>query len=299
MALLAIAGVFVLDRIGSNGQEDQTIAQVRVIEPGEAKALLLLDDGTSINLEEIADSTIQTSGGTSIAKENEIIDYRQSRAKKVVYNTIRIPRGGEYTLVLSDGTKVYLNSDSELRYPVRFLGKERKVYLKGEGYLEVAENQEMPFIVDAMGIEVEVLGTEFNIKADAEDKKVETTLVEGRLVCYRTNHKEDATVLIPGYQAVATGTGEKLEVRKVDTRLYTSWKDGLFVFERLTLPEIFVTLGRWYNVEARFEDPALMNLHFTGDLERYENINTHLEMIGLTTHVKFEIEGETVYIRTE
>lgn len=299
VAVLLLGSVFIFNWLSNETVDVNSIPVAQVIEPGEAKATLILGNGSKINLEEIGDSTLLFESGANISKNKEVLDYQNTEIEEEVFNTIRIPRGGEYTLVLSDGTKVILNSDSELSYPVKFLGDTRKVTLIGEGYMVVAKNAEKPFIVDANGIEVEVLGTEFNIKAYADDAEVETTLVEGKVSCYKANEKDFAVTLMPGTQAVASNNNKEIVVKTVDTHLYTSWKDGSFIFENQTLPVLFKTLGRWYDVDVEFENSTLRSLHFTGDLERYESINTHLEMIEMTTDVKFEIIDKTVYVKNK
>lgn len=298
VAVLLLGSVFVFNYLSKEGEVIEPAPMAQVIEPGEAKATLILGNGSHIYLEEIGDSTVLNESGANIEKNNEVLDYQNSEIEEEVFNTIQIPRGGEYVLVLSDGTKVWLNSDSELTYPVKFLGDKRKVSLKGEGYMKVAKNTAVPFIVEANGTEIEVLGTEFNIKAYADDEQVETTLVEGSVACYKTLDKENAVILQPGSQALSSIESEKIVVKQVDTHIYTSWKDGLFIFDNQTLPELFKTLGRWYDVEVEFENSMMRSLHFSGDLERYENINTHLEMIEMTTDVKFEIIDNTVYVRS-
>lgn len=294
LVTVALAISYVL--INQKAEVKYQFSEIVIVEPGEAKAMLVLSDGSEINLEELSDSTIQLTGGTNIEKENEVIDYRESKVETEVFNTIRIPRGGEFTLILSDGTKVFLNSDSELTYPVKFLGDTRKVALKGEAYMVVAKNADLPFIVDASGTEIEVLGTEFNVKAYSDENTVETTLVEGKVVCYKTLTKENAVYLTPGTQAISSSESEMITVKAVDTRLYTSWKDGMFTFKSLALDEIMKTFSRWYDIEVQFEEPALKQLHFTGNLKRFEKINPHLEVISLTTNVDFNIVEGKIYV---
>ena len=293
IAILLIGSYYIID---SNLKgTDEFVSEI--IAPGAPKATLILADGSEINLEEIGDSTIQLAEGANIQKNKEVISYQDSKVEKEIFNTIKIPRGGEYTLVLSDGTKVWLNSDSELSYPVKFIGDTRTVSLKGEAYLEVAENKSKPFVVKTPGTEIEVLGTAFNVKAYPDELGEETTLVRGCILCYKPGHKENAVQLMPGSQAITSDESSQVAVKSVDADLYTSWKDGLFVFRKLPLEEIMKTLGRWYNTKTRFEDPSLKDLHFTGDLERYETINTHLDMIKLTTNVDFEISNNEIYVR--
>ncbi len=269
------------------------VAEYKKFEPGQPKALLILGDGSEINLGEIGDSTILRNDGTSINKNKEILDYQKSEIESEVLNTIRIPRGGEYTLVLSDGTKVWINSDSELTFPVKFIGNTRQISLVGEAYFEVTKDVDRPFLVNSKGSTVEVLGTAFNVRAYADEKRIETTLVEGSVKMSLNNEN---AVLLPGQQGVVNDKSA-IDVRQVDTRLYTSWKDGMFTFKSLSLEEIMKTFCRWYDIEVQFEEQSLKQLHFTGNLKRYEEIIPHLDLITLTTHIDFEIEGNTITIK--
>ena len=271
---------------------EEVSAKANVIHPGTPKAILELDDGRNVKLEEISDSLLTLTAGFNIQIKNNTIDYSKSDIISELTNTIRIPRGGEYNLVLSDGTRIWLNSESELTFPAKFKGNQRKIFLKGEAYLEVAKNEKLPFIIEAEGTQVEVLGTSFNVKAY---ENIETTLVEGK-VCIRTNSLTKA-ILTPGEQGIVTKESNEITVKQVDTRLYTSWVKGMFVFRSLSLEEIMKTLERWYNVEVTFENDELKQRRFTGNLKRNEEINHHLDVISLTTNVEFEISGEKILVK--
>ena len=164
-----------------------------------------------------------------ISDGNTLIYDAGEKGVQVEYHTIRVPRGGEYNLQLADGTKVYLNAGSSLRYPVRFTGKRREVTLSGEGYFEVAKDSTQPFVVRAGDVDVRVLGTAFNVNAYPEKETVATTLVEGRV---QVNYKTGQQVIQPGMQLVYDKQNGKVDVSVVDTEVYTSWKDGYYYFKR-------------------------------------------------------------------
>ena len=247
--------------------------------------------GRSIDLEGMNDSTLLLGRGLNIQIKNETIDYTRATANSELINTIRIPRGGEYNLVLSDGTRIWLNSDSELSFPAKFTGEKRKISLKGEAYLEVEKNENFPFVADVKGVQVEVLGTSFNVKAY---DNIETTLVEGK-VNIHTNASTNV-ILKPGEQGIVDTNNNSVKVKQVDTRIYTSWVNGMFTFRSMTLEEIMKTFERWYNVTVSYEKDDLKQRHFTGNLKRYEGINPHLDLIGLTTDVDFKISGNKILV---
>lgn len=262
--------------------------------PGSSRAILVLSDGNQIDLEESGDSAIVGKEGEKIKKTHALLDYQGTETRKEVFNTIYTPRGGEYSLVLSDGTKVWLNADSQLSYPVKFIGQTRKVNLKGEAYFEVAHNPQSPFIVELKNSSVEALGTSFNIRSYSDEAVTATTLVEGKVKVVIENNQ---AILEPGNQAIFFDQGETIEVKNVDPQIFTSWKDGLFIFRKRSMNEIFCSLSKWYDFEVVYENPELKALHFSGDLEKYQTITTHLQMIEMTTHIRFEIKGKTVYVK--
>nr|WP_320022556.1 FecR domain-containing protein [uncultured Draconibacterium sp.] len=290
LVLLSLTVTYQL--LHKNIGSEEVLTKVNVIQPGKPKAILELGDGRSVKLGEINDSLLALTAGFNIQIKNDTIDYSKSDIISELINTIRVPRGGEYNLVLSDGSRIWLNSESELTFPAKFNGNQRKIALKGEAYLEVAKNETFPFIVEVEGTQVEVLGTSFNVKAY---ENIETTLVEGK-VCIRTNSLTEA-ILNPGEQGVVTKESSEITVKQVDTRLYTSWVKGMFAFRSLSLEEIMKTFERWYNVTVTFENDELKQRRFTGNLRRNEEINPHLDVISLTTNVEFEFSGEKILVK--
>ena len=290
LVLLSLTVTYQL--LHKNIGSEEVLTKVNVIQPGKPKAILELGDGRSVKLGEINDSLLALTAGFNIQIKNDTIDYSKSDIISELINTIRVPRGGEYNLVLSDGSRIWLNSESELTFPAKFNGNQRKIALKGEAYLEVAKNETLPFIVEVEGTQVEVLGTSFNVKAY---ENIETTLVEGK-VCIRTNSLTEA-ILNPGEQGVVTKESSEITIKQVDTRLYTSWVKGMFAFRSLSLEEIMKTFERWYNVTVTFENDELKQRRFTGNLRRNEEINPHLDVISLTTNVEFEFSGEKILVK--
>ena len=195
---------------------------------------------------------------------------------------------------LADGSKVYLNAGSSLRYPVRFAGERREVVLTGEGYFEVAKDTARPFVVKAGEIDVRVLGTAFNVNAYPERETVAATLVEGSV---QVNYKAGQQVIRPGMQLVYDKQNGKAEVSAVDTEVYTSWKDGYYEFEEMELGELMPLLGRWYAVGVDFEEPELKRLKFSGRLQRYETVADLVKMLEYTGDVVFEVKNDRILVR--
>lgn len=289
LALVSLAIVYQL--LDKPTDDTSFVAENHVISPGKPKAILELGNGRTIDLEGLNDSSLMLDDGLAVMVSNETLDYSEVSPGSNLVNTIKIPKGGEYTLVLSDGTKIWLNSDSELSFPVKFTGGNRKITLKGEAYLEVARDENAPFLVDVNGIQVEVLGTSFNVKAY---DKVETTLVEGKVSIHA--NASTNVILKPGDQGIVDTGNNGVSVRQVDTRIYTSWVNGMFMFRSMTLEEIMETFGRWYDVTVSYENESLRRRHFTGNLKRYDEIGFHLEVISLTTNVDFKITGNHIMV---
>lgn len=264
--------------------------------PGHSSAVVTLASGQQVALEKEI-RKIEESDGTMLhSREGELI-YKASGKKKVaeiMYNTVTIPRGGEYRLELSDGTKVWLNAETELRFPVSFSGDMREVYLKGEAYFEVKKDADCPFWVHSSMGSVQVLGTGFNVRDYADEREVVTTLEYGK-VAYFSGDLARKVVLQTGQQVVDR-EGDFLEVRKVDPLQYTGWREGKYVFEDVSLENIMRTLARWYDIEVVYADATVKKLHFTGDLERYENINVFLDFIETGGDVRFKTEGRKIII---
>lgn len=274
------------------------ITQNSEIRVGEAKALLTLASGEQVPLYAGKNVTLKETGGL-ISNEDKVLAYAVGDSLpvpgEVKYNILEIPRGGEYKLILADGSTVWLNSDSRLEYPVVFAGGERRVILRGEGYFQVAKDAGRPFVVvTEKGMDVRVLGTSFNVTAYEDTGEVITTLVEGSVEVGGESCPTE--VLRPGEQAVYDWQSGKLDTREVDVRLYTSWKDGYYMFERERLDDIMNTLARWYNMNVLFGDEALREVRYSGRVKRYENIQEFLDALKLTHDVDFKIKERTVTV---
>lgn len=263
--------------------------------PGEVKAQLVLSDGSTIQLDgSIQDSVARQAGSLIVAQAGGLSYANQEPVQELVYNTLTIPRGGEYTLRLSDGTVVYLNSETVLHYPVQFVGEERRVELSGEAYFEVARDVAHPFIVETPHSRVQVLGTSFNLRSYQDEKKIAATLVEGKVRFIADAGKQ--VNLMPGEQAVLDGEG-RLTKREVDTYLYTAWKDGNFVFYKQPLEEVMRIVARWYDVEVHFIDSSQRGVIFTGNVKRYDDFSKIVRMLEMTGNTEFSINGRNIFIR--
>ena len=276
------------------------VKQVEVVahvEMGGAKAILVTSRGDEIVLQ---DSSVQliTLGGGTVAKNGGVqVSYKENegagKEDVLEYNTIRVPRGGEYKLFLSDNTEVFLNSDSEIRFPVKFGKGKRDVFLRGEAFFVVTKDASRPFVVNANDkMSVEVLGTQFNLQAYPDDAFVETTLNEGAV---RVFNGKQGVRLRPDEQAVYDEG--KFTVRKVDASSYSAWKEGRFMLLNHSLENIMTRLARWYNIDIFWENPEVKEYHFSGELARYEDFTEILRMLELATRVHFEVKDRTVFVR--
>ena len=187
---------------------------------------------------------------------------------------------------------MYLNSESELRYPVNFVGRDRRVYLSGEAYFDVTQNKEHPFIVEMKNSVVRVLGTSFDVRAYA-DEEVLTTLVQGVV---RFSAGKESVVLEPGKQAILDKLGQ-IETREVDTYLYTAWKEGVFAFKKQRLEEIMKVVARWYDVNVFWENISQKEVTFTGKMKRYDDFSKVVEMLEMTGNTEFVVRENNIFIR--
>ena len=291
IVLFVSIGIFGLVNEEKQEVENGTVAQ---IEHGSMKAQLVLANGKKVDLRPETSLQLEEVGGTRILTSDNRIKYSgkdslAGQSAEVKYNTLIVPRGGEFSLELADGTRVWLNAESRLRYPVAFTGKERKVEMEGEVYFEVAKNKEKPFIVTVNGVDIRVLGTNFNVSAYQED--VVTTLVEGMVQLKKGNEQ---IILSPNQQAI--WSDDKFRVKQVDARNYVLWKEGIFYFEDVDLERILDDMARWYNVNIFYMNPTLKKMKFSVEIKRYENINEILRRIEQTKRVKFEIKDRTINV---
>ena len=268
---------------------------VQEIKGGEPKAFFEMADGKVISLEENQLKDIVSSSGIPLAKDS-VNTLVVKAEKREVSESCRIwvPQGGEYQVVLADGTRVWINSESELRFPSVFTKAERVVELVGEAYFEVAKDECRPFFVQAGDVRIRVLGTSFNVTSYPERERIETTLEQGRIQI--TNGKEQINV-VPGKQVVYNKKNNRFEVKVVDTKLYTSWKDGYYKFDQMTLEEIMETLALWYDLNVFYANAEVKSLEFTGRLRRYDRVEGLFKKIEQTDLVEFELNGKNVVIR--
>lgn len=260
------------------------------IAAGGNKATLQLGNGTTVNLEQMKSGAVQGQEGVSINQQDGMLVYDPQSSAAGTYNTIVTPKGGQYRVILPDGSKVYLNSASSLHFPTRFAGNERSVTLTGEAYFEIAKNADMPFTVKLKHGEIKVLGTHFNVKAYEEERIIKTTLLEGAV---KVISETTGEVLKPGQQAQLTESG--LNVENVDAAATASWKDGIFEFNGTDVKEVMQQLGRWYNVDIEYEG-TIENKTFTGQLPKSVSASRMLKIIEQTGGVHFKITDKKIIV---
>lgn len=269
--------------------------QSPVVQPGTSKARLVLSSGFEVELGCTSGDTINEKGG-AILNGKEYIDYSKQEKnfqRDVVYNELIVPSGGEYRLVLSDRTVVYMNSESRLRYPVMFSGKNRTVELEGEAYFDVSKDENHPFIVRTERLDVTVLGTGFNVMAYKQDPRTEVTLVKGK-VDVRSGVINE--ILTPSRQFVMNNENRKYEVKTVNVATYVDWKNGVLNFDGMSLEELGDKLGRWYEVKFFFTKESLKRLKFSGAFRKYNEIGYILSLIEATTNVSFKINKNVIVV---
>jgi ferric-dicitrate binding protein FerR (iron transport regulator) len=277
------------------------VAQVKhpAIKPGGNKAYLTMANGTIIQLTGAKNGELATQAGFRISKaKNGLITYQQladnGNAQNITnaYNTITTPRGGQYQIILSDGTQVWLNSASSLRYPVSFTGNTRQVELTGEAYFEVAKNAHMPFHVQAGAATVQVLGTHFNINSYPDNAEVVTTLLEGSV---RMQKGTATSMLIPGQQGITANNQNNIQVQKADITEVMGWKNGYFVFHDENITNIMKQVSRWYDIDVEY-DGDVKDREFGGTVSRYKDVTELLNNMELTQAIHYKIIGRRVII---
>lgn len=284
------------------GTTQQPVAaeQVNDAAPGGNKAVLTLADGSVVVLDAAQNGVLSQQGATSVQKTDDgkiAYNSRESGNDEVLYNTISTPKGGQYQMTLADGSKVWLNAASSLRFPVAFTGKERVVELTGEAYFEVAKNKSKPFKVNVAGVsEIEVLGTHFNINAYTDEAAVTTTLLEGKVKVSGTGNKAgNALLLAPGEQSQFYTNGELTKNNTADVEAVTAWKNGKFNFgEEASIEMVMRQITRWYDLEVEYKGEVKGSIG--GSISRNVNASKVLEMLEMTGAVKFKMEGKKVIV---
>lgn len=265
------------------------------VTPGGNKAILTLSDGSTIILDDAKNGKVAQQGGTQIAKlANGQLVYNalDNKSAEVVFNTLTTPRGGQFKLTLPDGSEVWLNAASSIKYPTAFIGNERKVEISGEAYFEIAHNAAKPFKVSVNGMEVKVLGTHFNINAYNDEASVKTTLLEGSVSL--TKGGATAT-LSPGQQAQLKNDGNIKVINNVGLDQVVAWKNGYFSFNRSDLQTVMRQLARWYDVEIDYEG-KIPERQFGGKIDRNSNLSEVLKILE-ESKVDFRIEDKKVIVR--
>ena len=297
VVIALISGYLLKNSIFDNLFKDNTPSLVKTdIFPGANKATLTLDDGSEIILDK--GNIYQTPNANSNGEEI-IYETNTNNNEEVSYNYLTIPRGGQFFVKLSDGTNVWLNSETQLKYPVNFIdGKTREVELVyGEAYFDVSHSTEhngASFVVKNQMQNIEVLGTEFNIKAYKDNPVYYTTLIEGKV---NVSNDVSQKILSPGEQSIVNGKSDNINIRKVDVNYEVAWKNGLFMFKKESLQEMLKTLSRWYDVEVVFENEERKGEIFSGMLKRSDKLEDLLNNLEETGDVKFLIENQKVIVK--
>ena len=264
------------------------------IVPGGNKAVLKLSDGTEILLDSAGQGTLAQQGSAKVIKLNDGQLSYQSKGtvRETLYNTITTPKGGQYQLVLADGSKVWLNASSSLRFPVVFSGEQRLVELTGEGYFEITKNERMPFHVQANGVDVKVIGTHFNVNAYTDESATRTTLLEGMVSVAQNNQTR---TLRPGQQAAVNNAG-MVVLNDVDIEEVVAWKNGMFQFKSADIGTILRQAERWYDVHFVYEG-EISKEPFSGQISRNVNADQLLKILEIAGKVKFEATGRTIVVK--
>lgn len=259
-------------------------------------AELILPDGRKRLLSQEKETIIVSDSTKEMRtdKQTLIVESSEIKNSEPEYYTINIPYGAEYNLVLADGSKIYLNAGSTLRYPDQFLEHKREVFLTGEAYFEVASDSLHPFIVHAADVAVQVLGTSFNVNAYEEEDCIKTTLVKGRV---KTQCGDKDIVMVPGTQVSYNKSTQEASYSPVSVEQFISWKDGYYDFEEMTLEELMRIFTRWYNLNIEFADDSVKKIKFSGRLKRYEDLRPLFEMLEYTRDINFIITEDRIRIQ--
>ena len=269
------------------------------VKPGKNQATLTLASGKKLILNNTLSGQLANEAGVTITKNSkgELIYTTQAsgstKQSSNRINTLATSKGEQYQVILPDGSHVWLNAASTLKYPVAFTGNERLVELTGEAYFEVTHNKAMPFKVKTRQQQVEVLGTHFNINAYADEKTTATTLLEGS-VKVTTTSRNQKMIIKPGEQS--TVNGDTMNVQEVDTDEAVAWKNGYFLFNDENLAGIMKKVSRWYNVEVEYKDAAMQSLVFSGTVSKYQNVSQVIKTLELTNAVHFKVLDNKIIV---
>ncbi|HJT75011.1 MAG TPA: FecR domain-containing protein [Chitinophaga sp.] len=294
--LLIAAGGWWLSQARKGAVIGKQHNKTEVVRPGGNKATLTLANGDVITLEDAENGALSTQGGTKIIKlKSGQLAYNSEQGTAAgtpaALNTLATPRGGQYQVTLPDGTEVWLNSASSITFPTKFTGSAREVQVKGEAYFEVAANARQPFLVKTEGMEVQVLGTSFNLMAYSDEKTIRTTLVQGAVKVVKDNRN---VLLQPGQQARLDADGG-MKVVKADLESTLAWKNGLFTFNDATIEDVMRQISRWYDMEVVYPEGIPHDL-FRGEMFRSEQITSVLKILE-ASGVNFRVEGRKIIVK--
>ena len=301
VVLLVGAGVLVYNQHAAESSLLESGAMAETNRPGNNPALLVNEEGRMLTLKQAyyvqATQTPQVS--VEVAPHRLYYHVKPSQpqsgiADSLLYNTLIVPRGGEYSLVLSDGTEIWLNADSRITYPICFKGTTREVSISGEAYFKVSKYAGKSFIVKTHHGNIRVLGTEFNVKDYPDDKKLTLTLVKGK-IDYGRQGMQRHFELEPNQQLTVEGQDPPV-LQTVNPYYDICWKDGQFMFQQQKLEDLFRQLERWYDIEVSYTDESLKQLHFSGELSRYKNVDTFVDVFERSAGIKMKIDGKRLIV---
>jgi transmembrane sensor len=281
-----------------------TVAQSNIL-PGKQKAILITSTNQQIILDSATHKQIQINGHASVFQNGSTLSYSADdsariAAKEIAYNTLITPLGGEYSVVLSDGTEVMLNAGSSLKYPVLFTGNTREVNLEGEAFFKVSKSHAIPFIVKTKKVNTVVYGTVFDISAYNDDAVVQTTLVEGSLGISVSGNQPDQDIkLAPGQQFNYHKDTRVSETKEVITGQFVAWTNRMFIFENEPIENILKTMSRWYNFSFEFKDVSLKEQRFTISIGRYDQVSKILDLIAASSNLKFAAKENIIIVDTK
>jgi hypothetical protein len=300
--ILITTGLFFYSNRTADDKIDAKVVETKesIITPGDDKAILTLSDGTKIILEDAKNGILANQAGVSIQKtsDGELLYSFSNSAntvapetkENIIYNKIETPVGGKYQVNLPDGSKVWLNSSSSLRFPALFNGNTREVELSGEAYFDVSKNKSKPFKVITKDQIVEVLGTQFNINSYSDEGPIKTTLIEGSV---KIIYKDKVVLLSPGQQFQPKES--VAAVVEADTEEVVAWKDGYFIFKNEDIKSIMRKVSRWYNVEVSYSG-NIPEVGFGGNISRSKDISEVLDVLQLTNAIHFKVEGRRITV---
>lgn len=287
-------GIFLLYNKRNTQQIVNNKPDTHDVAPGGNKAILTLSNGAKVVLNSVKNGNLGTQAGAMVVKKDSLLSYKATKVNvnQVSYNTITTPNGGQYQLVLADGTKVWLNAASSLRFPTQFIGKDRTVELTGEAYFEVAKNKAKPFNVKTSTQTTQVLGTHFDINSYSNETSVKTTLLEGSVKVLSATGN---VIISPGQQAVLSNNNNSLTVNNgVDINEVIAWKNGMFQFDDADIQTIMRQVARWYDIDTEFKG-QIPNYTYHGKISRNSNASQVLRILGLSG-INFTIEGRKIIV---